>query len=42
VEIKRVGVVGMVGFMGTGVVQACAQSGYQVIGSSRSKERMNE
>jgi 3-hydroxybutyryl-CoA dehydrogenase len=42
VKIKKVGVVGVTGFMGAGIVQVCAQSGYQVIGSSRSKERMNE
>lgn len=40
-EIKKVGVVGMSGFMGTGIAQLCAQSGYQVIGSSRSRERIN-
>jgi 3-hydroxybutyryl-CoA dehydrogenase len=41
-EIKMVGVVGMSGFMGTGIVQTCAQSGYQVIGASRSEERVNK
>jgi len=41
-EIKKVGVVGMTGFMGTGIGQLCAQSGYQVIGSSRSEERINK
>jgi len=30
VEIKKVGVVGC-GFMGSGIVQVCAQSGYQVV-----------
>ncbi len=29
-KIKRVGVVGC-GFMGSGIVQTCAQSGYQVV-----------
>ncbi len=41
-EIKKVGVVGMTGFMGTGIAQACAQSGYQVVGFSRSEERVNK
>jgi 3-hydroxybutyryl-CoA dehydrogenase len=41
-RIKKVGVVGMTGFMGQGIVQVCAQSGYQVVGSSRSEERVKE
>lgn len=38
-EIKKVGVVGFTGVMGAGIVQLCAQSGYQVMGYSRSPER---
>jgi 3-hydroxybutyryl-CoA dehydrogenase len=34
-DISKVGVVGFTGVMGSGVVQLCAQSGYQVIGSFR-------
>jgi len=30
------------GVMGTGIAQVCAQSGYQVLGSSRSEERLNK
>jgi len=41
-EIKKIGVVGMTGVMGTGIAQVCAQSGYQVLGSSRSEERLNK
>jgi len=41
-EIKKVGVVGMTGTMGTGIAQVCAQAGYQVLGSSRSEERLNK
>jgi 3-hydroxybutyryl-CoA dehydrogenase len=41
-KIKRVGVLGMTGFMGQGIVQVCAQNGYQVVGSSRSEERVKE
>lgn len=41
-EIKKVGVVGMTGFMGQGITQTCAQFGYQVVGSSRSEERLNK
>ncbi len=37
--IKKVGVVGFTGVMGAGVAQLCAQSGYQVVGFSRSPER---
>lgn len=40
--IKKVGVVGMTGFMGSGIAQVCAQSGYQVVGSSRSEERIKK
>ena len=40
--IKKVGVVGMAGFMGQGIVQICAQSGYQVVGSERSEEQINK
>src|SRR3990170_7781809 len=42
VEIKKVAIVSMTGTMGTGIVQTCAQSGYQVIGSSRSEDRVNK
>jgi len=41
-KIQRVGVVGMTGFMGQGIAQVCAQYGYQVVGSSRSEERVKE
>jgi 3-hydroxybutyryl-CoA dehydrogenase len=41
-EIKKVGVAGMTGAMGTGIVQVCAQSGYQVLGSSRNAENLNK
>lgn len=37
--IKRVGVVGFTGVMGAGIVQLCAQSGYEVVGFSRNPER---
>lgn len=40
--IEKVGILGMTGFMGEGIVQACAQSGFQVVGSSRSEERVRE
>jgi 3-hydroxybutyryl-CoA dehydrogenase len=40
--VEKVGVVGMTGFMGQGIAQACAQSGYQVVGSSRSEQRVNQ
>lgn len=42
-EIKKVGVVGC-GIMGAGIVQVCAQSGYQVIVSgcmSRMWDKVN-
>ncbi len=41
-KIKKVGIVGMTGLMGTGIGQVCAQSGYQVVGSSRSDDRINK
>jgi len=41
-EIKKVGVLGMTGVMGLGIAQVCAQSGYQVVASSRSEERLNK
>ncbi len=41
-EIKKVGVAGMTGAMGTGIVQVCAQAGYQVLGSSRNAENLNK
>ena len=41
-EIKKVGIVAMTGIMGTGIGQACAQSGYQVIGSSRSQANIDK
>jgi len=41
-EIKKIGVAGMTGAMGTGIVQVCAQSGYQVLGSSRNTEHLNK
>ena len=39
-EIKKIGVVAMTGFMGQGIAQLCAQVGYQVIGSSRNEQRL--
>lgn len=39
-EIKKIGVYGMTGTMGLGITQVCAQAGYQVVGSSRSEERV--
>ena len=38
-EINKVGILGFTGAMGRGIAQVCAQSGYEVIGSSRSEER---
>ncbi|XUW99874.1 MAG: 3-hydroxybutyryl-CoA dehydrogenase [Dehalogenimonas sp.] len=38
-QIKKVGVVGFTGVMGAGIVQLCAQSGYEVVGFSRNPER---
>ncbi|PVV84519.1 3-hydroxyacyl-CoA dehydrogenase family protein [Dehalogenimonas alkenigignens] len=40
--MKKVGVVGFTGVMGAGIVQLCAQSGYAVVGFSRSPERMKK
>lgn len=40
-EIKKVGVVGC-GVMGSGIVQVCAQSGYQVVVSEISEELLNK
>ncbi|MEN8614293.1 3-hydroxybutyryl-CoA dehydrogenase [Dehalogenimonas sp. THU2] len=37
--MKKVGVVGFTGVMGAGIVQLCAQSGYEVVGYSRDPER---
>lgn len=41
-EIKKVGVLGFTGPMGRGIAQICAQSGYEVIGSSRNEDRANK
>jgi 3-hydroxybutyryl-CoA dehydrogenase len=41
-EMKKVGIVAMTGFMGQGIAQTCAQAGYRVVGSSRSEERIRE
>ena len=41
-EIKKVGILGFTGPMGRGIAQVCAQSGYEVIGSSRSEDRANK
>jgi 3-hydroxybutyryl-CoA dehydrogenase len=38
-EIKKVGIVGFTGVMGSGITQLCAQSGCEVIGFSRNDER---
>ncbi len=40
-EIKKVGVVGC-GFMGSGIVQVCAQSGYEVMVVDISEETLNK
>jgi len=40
-EIKQVGVVGC-GFMGSGITQVCAQSGYQVVVSEVNDELLNK
>lgn len=41
-QIRKVGIIGMTGFMGQGIAQVCAQKGYDVIGYSRSSERLDE
>ena len=41
-EIRNVGVIGVTGFMGQGIAQACAQAGYQVVGFSRNEERLSD
>jgi 3-hydroxybutyryl-CoA dehydrogenase len=41
-EIKKVGILGFTGPMGRGIAQLCAQSGYEVIGSSRNAERASQ
>jgi 3-hydroxybutyryl-CoA dehydrogenase len=41
VEIKKVGVVGG-GFMGSGIVQVCAQSGYDVVLLARREQSLNK
>lgn len=38
-EIKKVGVVGFTGVMGSGITQLCAQSGYQVVVFFRNEDR---
>ena len=40
-EIKRVGIVGC-GAMGSGIIQVCAQSGYQVVASEINDELLNK
>ena len=40
-EIKKVGVVGC-GLMGSGIVQVCAQSGYQVVASEINDDLLNK
>ncbi|MCK5589664.1 MAG: 3-hydroxybutyryl-CoA dehydrogenase, partial [Dehalococcoidales bacterium] len=40
-EIKKIGVVGC-GFMGSGITQVCAQSGYQVVVSEINDELLNK
>jgi len=40
-EIKKVGVVGC-GTMGSGIIQVCAQSGYQVVVSEVNDELLNK
>jgi len=40
-EIKKVGVIGC-GFMGSGITQVCAQSGYQVVVSEINDELLNK
>jgi 3-hydroxybutyryl-CoA dehydrogenase len=41
VEINKVGVIGC-GFMGAGIVQVCAQSGYEVTVTEISKQILNK
>ena len=41
-ELRKVGIIGVTGFMGQGIAQICAQAGYQVVGTSRSEERLGE
>ena len=38
-EVKKVGIIGFTGVMGSGITQLCAQSGCDVIGFSRHNER---
>jgi len=38
-EFRKVGILGFTGPMGRGIAQVCAQSGYEVVGSSRSDDR---
>jgi 3-hydroxybutyryl-CoA dehydrogenase len=38
-EVKKVGIIGFTGVMGTGITQLCAQSGCDVVGYSRHNER---
>ncbi|MFC1949803.1 3-hydroxyacyl-CoA dehydrogenase family protein [Chloroflexota bacterium] len=40
--MKKVGVLGFTGTMGRGIVQICAQAGYDVVCSSRNEERMKK
>lgn len=41
-EMKKVGIVGFTGVMGSGITQLCAQSGCEVLGFSRSSERADK
>lgn len=41
-EIRKVGVVGFTGVMGSGIAQLCAQSGYQVVGFFRNDDRVKK
>jgi 3-hydroxybutyryl-CoA dehydrogenase len=41
-NIEKVGIIGMTGFMGQGIAQVCAQKGYGVVGYSRSPARLDE
>jgi len=40
-EIKKVGVVG-IGIMGSGIIQTCAQSGYQVVGVDANERKLDK